>query len=199
MSGIVEDEAQCPLWRHDALASETPTSASQRHILYISGYIESIHISRSLRPAQHTVCIHDRLDRPESVVALLPDISMARLSGLQRDVLSLYRKCLRAARKKPEVSAGGQQDILQRAHEIDIPCRTQDRTLLHSLGTVGYLHRRLSPTNTHSGTSSSNMLISIRKTLELSNTCFEKVIVNWKYTNPQVYATLPDRRTNDTT
>lgn len=29
---------------------------------------------------------------------------MARLSGLQRDVLTLYRECLRAARKKPEVS-----------------------------------------------------------------------------------------------
>lgn len=27
---------------------------------------------------------------------------MARLSGLQRDVLLLYRKCLRAARLKPE-------------------------------------------------------------------------------------------------
>ena len=26
---------------------------------------------------------------------------MARLSGLQRDVLSLYRRCLRAARLKP--------------------------------------------------------------------------------------------------
>ncbi|KAF2214768.1 hypothetical protein CERZMDRAFT_36949 [Cercospora zeae-maydis SCOH1-5] len=26
---------------------------------------------------------------------------MARLSGLQRDVLSLYRKCLRTARSKP--------------------------------------------------------------------------------------------------
>ncbi|RMX72626.1 hypothetical protein D0869_14421 [Hortaea werneckii] len=26
---------------------------------------------------------------------------MARLSGLQRDVLSLYRKCLRACRAKP--------------------------------------------------------------------------------------------------
>jgi hypothetical protein len=26
-----------------------------------------------------------------------------RLSGLQREVLSLYRKCLRGARKKPEV------------------------------------------------------------------------------------------------
>lgn len=30
---------------------------------------------------------------------------MARLSGLQRDVLSLYRECLRAARAKPAVSA----------------------------------------------------------------------------------------------
>jgi hypothetical protein len=29
--------------------------------------------------------------------------TMARLSGLQRDVLSLYRQCLRAVREKPEV------------------------------------------------------------------------------------------------
>ncbi|KAJ5996543.1 hypothetical protein N7522_008203 [Penicillium canescens] len=29
---------------------------------------------------------------------------MARLSGLQRDVLSLYRKCLREIRKKPTES-----------------------------------------------------------------------------------------------
>lgn len=29
--------------------------------------------------------------------------AMARLSGLQRDVLSLYRKCLREIRNKPEV------------------------------------------------------------------------------------------------
>ncbi|KAJ5208154.1 Complex 1 LYR protein [Penicillium cf. viridicatum] len=28
---------------------------------------------------------------------------MARLSGLQRDVLSLYRKCLREIRNKPEM------------------------------------------------------------------------------------------------
>ena len=28
---------------------------------------------------------------------------MARLSGLQRDVLSLYRQCLRAVREKPSV------------------------------------------------------------------------------------------------
>ncbi|KAF9886192.1 hypothetical protein FE257_011915 [Aspergillus nanangensis] len=32
---------------------------------------------------------------------------MARLSGLQRDVLSLYRKCLREIRKKPIVSVLG--------------------------------------------------------------------------------------------
>ncbi|KAJ5409735.1 Complex 1 LYR protein [Penicillium crustosum] len=30
---------------------------------------------------------------------------MARLSGLQRDVLSLYRKCLREIRNKPEVGS----------------------------------------------------------------------------------------------
>jgi succinate dehydrogenase assembly factor 1 len=28
---------------------------------------------------------------------------MARLSGLQKEVLSLYRQCLRASRKKPQV------------------------------------------------------------------------------------------------
>ena len=31
--------------------------------------------------------------------------AMARLSGLQRDVLSLYRKCLREIRNKPEVGS----------------------------------------------------------------------------------------------
>jgi hypothetical protein len=31
--------------------------------------------------------------------------TMARLSGLQRDVLSLYRKCLREIRNKPEVGS----------------------------------------------------------------------------------------------
>jgi hypothetical protein len=30
-------------------------------------------------------------------------ITMARLSGLQREILSLYRKCLRETRKKPAV------------------------------------------------------------------------------------------------
>jgi hypothetical protein len=33
-----------------------------------------------------------------------PRILKMRLSGLQRDVLSLYRKCLRESRKKPAVS-----------------------------------------------------------------------------------------------
>jgi hypothetical protein len=36
--------------------------------------------------------------------SLSPSSQMARLSGLQRDVLSLYRKCLREIRKKPAVS-----------------------------------------------------------------------------------------------
>lgn len=31
---------------------------------------------------------------------------MARLSGLQREVLSLYRKCLREIRKKPSETRG---------------------------------------------------------------------------------------------
>ena len=32
------------------------------------------------------------------------NLSMVRYSGLQREVLKLYRACLRAARTKPEVS-----------------------------------------------------------------------------------------------
>jgi hypothetical protein len=41
-----------------------------------------------------------------------PSEPMARLSGLQREVLSLYRKCLREIRKKPSVS------LLLKAHFI---------------------------------------------------------------------------------
>lgn len=36
---------------------------------------------------------------------------MARLSGLQREVLSLYRKCLREIRKKPVVSPRSYQEM----------------------------------------------------------------------------------------
>ncbi|KAJ5430519.1 Complex 1 LYR protein [Penicillium cf. griseofulvum] len=36
---------------------------------------------------------------------------MARLSGLQRDVLSLYRKCLREIRNKPEVGYTTSSDV----------------------------------------------------------------------------------------
>lgn len=37
---------------------------------------------------------------------------MARLSGLQREVLSLYRKCLREIRKKPAVSSSSNFTLL---------------------------------------------------------------------------------------
>ena len=37
-------------------------------------------------------------------LCFIKSTSMARLSGLQREVLSLYRKCLREIRKKPVVS-----------------------------------------------------------------------------------------------
>lgn len=38
---------------------------------------------------------------------------MARLSGLQREVLSLYRKCLREIRNKPVVSLEKEADPRQ--------------------------------------------------------------------------------------
>jgi len=41
---------------------------------------------------------------PDIVTLLYFVNSMARLSGLQREVLSLYRNCLRAIRQKPPVS-----------------------------------------------------------------------------------------------
>lgn len=42
---------------------------------------------------------------------------MARLSGLQRDVLSLYRQCLRAARQKPASTRAHFQAFAR--HEFD--------------------------------------------------------------------------------
>ncbi|THX95008.1 hypothetical protein D6C77_07787 [Aureobasidium pullulans] len=43
---------------------------------------------------------------------------MARLSGLQREVLSLYRKCLRETRKKPTVLDFPKADAVSRRTEF---------------------------------------------------------------------------------
>lgn len=39
-----------------------------------------------------------------------------RLSGLQRDVLSLYRRCLREVRKKPAVCCRTREELQNIAH-----------------------------------------------------------------------------------
>lgn len=55
---------------------------------------------------------------------------MARLSGLQREVLSLYRKCMREIRKKPVVGAPAYQFWLHRGVTLidSLTCRNQDPT-----------------------------------------------------------------------
>ncbi|KAL3457779.1 hypothetical protein BJX64DRAFT_268226 [Aspergillus heterothallicus] len=49
---------------------------------------------------------------------------MARLSGLQKEVLSLYRKCLREIRKKPVESRGNFKSYTRyaRAHNTYFCC-----------------------------------------------------------------------------
>lgn len=58
---------------------------------------------------------------------------MARLSGLQREVLSLYRKCLREIRKKPMVSSEQttKRTLLILSFALN---RSQEGTLSHMLG-----------------------------------------------------------------
>lgn len=93
---------------------------------------------------------------------------MARLSGLQRDVLSLYRQCLRALKEKPDVclhasplqhstnprrlqdhiSATSQGEEMCAGHEVIllIPTRNEFRKHLDvgkkDFGTIEYLLRR---------------------------------------------------------
>jgi hypothetical protein len=45
---------------------------------------------------------------------------MARLSGLQREVLALYRNCLRESRKKPQVRAN---DIVSGSSQLTLRYR----------------------------------------------------------------------------
>ncbi|KAI5369316.1 Putative complex 1 LYR protein [Septoria linicola] len=53
---------------------------------------------------------------------------MARLSGLQRDVLALYRNCLRAARKKPAQNRGNFESFARREFEKNIHVDRKDFT-----------------------------------------------------------------------
>lgn len=49
---------------------------------------------------------HLRIVHSHRAFAPTPCTTVPRYSGLQRDVLSLYRQCLRVARKKPTVRFG---------------------------------------------------------------------------------------------
>jgi len=61
---------------------------------------------------------------------------MARLSGLQRDVLSLYRNCLRATRKKPADSRPNFKVFTRREFEKNMSLDKKD------FGTIEFLLRK---------------------------------------------------------
>ncbi|KAF7189832.1 Succinate dehydrogenase assembly factor 1, mitochondrial, partial [Pseudocercospora fuligena] len=61
------------------------------------------------------------------------DNTMARLSGLQRDVLSLYRSCLRAARKKPASTRGNFENFARREFEKNIHMDRKDFSTIEFL------------------------------------------------------------------
>jgi succinate dehydrogenase assembly factor 1 len=51
---------------------------------------------------------------------------MTRLSGLQRDVLALYRRCLRAARTKPVESRANFESFARREFERHLDMDKKD-------------------------------------------------------------------------
>lgn len=61
---------------------------------------------------------------------------MPRLSGLQKDVLSLYRSCLRAARQKPADTRPNFEAFARREFEKNINMNKKD------FGTIEFLLRK---------------------------------------------------------
>ncbi|KAF2206026.1 hypothetical protein GQ43DRAFT_406065 [Delitschia confertaspora ATCC 74209] len=61
---------------------------------------------------------------------------MARLSGLQRDVLSLYRRCLRAVREKPSETRENFRSFIREEFHKNRDLDKKD------FGTIEYLLRR---------------------------------------------------------
>ncbi|KAF1845706.1 uncharacterized protein K460DRAFT_312376 [Cucurbitaria berberidis CBS 394.84] len=61
---------------------------------------------------------------------------MARLSGLQKDVLSLYRQCLRAVRQKPAETQSHFRDFAKAEFQKHVHVGKKD------FGTIEYLLRR---------------------------------------------------------
>lgn len=96
-------------------ASFLHTSIWQRRARHAISPDDQLQSMTKLLPyhlAYHLYKLHpDRLSLDHQLTSFSPRlkqstqqlISMARLSGLQREILSLYRKCLRETRKKPAV------------------------------------------------------------------------------------------------
>lgn len=61
---------------------------------------------------------------------------MARLSGLQKDVLSLYRRCLRSARTKPSTTRPNFELFARQEFEKNIGLNKKD------FGTIEFLVRK---------------------------------------------------------
>lgn len=61
---------------------------------------------------------------------------MARLSGLQREVLSLYRKCLRETRKKPPESRSNFKNYARAEFQKHLSVNKKD------FGAIEYLLRK---------------------------------------------------------
>ncbi|PSN65599.1 hypothetical protein BS50DRAFT_62449 [Corynespora cassiicola Philippines] len=61
---------------------------------------------------------------------------MARLSGLQRDVLSLYRRCIRAVREKPSDAQGNFRDFARTEFRKNLGVNKKD------FSTIEYLLRK---------------------------------------------------------
>ncbi|KAI8935783.1 hypothetical protein NX059_007303 [Plenodomus lindquistii] len=61
---------------------------------------------------------------------------MVRLSGLQKDVLSLYRQCLRAVRQKPEETKSHFRDFARAEFHKHLHVGKKD------FGTIEYLLRK---------------------------------------------------------
>ncbi|KAL1955036.1 hypothetical protein VTO42DRAFT_327 [Malbranchea cinnamomea] len=67
--------------------------------------------------------------------------STVRLSGLQREVLSLYRQCLRAIRKKPAESQGNFRRFARQEFQKNLSISKKDFNAIEYLIRKG--HRQL--------------------------------------------------------
>jgi hypothetical protein len=60
--------------------------------------------------------------------------AMAKLTGLQRDVLALYRQCLRALREKPAVRISQLIRSTSMDKDVDSCIRIHERTFVNTQG-----------------------------------------------------------------